>query len=73
MVRLYNDPEGETVFTAHEEAYQVHNSLPHISQTWHEELASLKRKVEELKDTVVEYKVTNCYKWREFIVDDGDI
>ena len=58
MVRLYKDPEGEGVFTAHEEAMQVTTVLgvsqPQLSDN---ESDSLKKKVKQLEDIIVEYKV----------------
>ena len=60
MVRLYRDPEGETVFTAHEEALQVTAVLggpqAQLSEC-NRELDGLRKKVKQLEDTIVEYKV----------------
>lgn len=59
MVRLYKDPDGENVFTAHEEAMQVTIVLgvgpqPQLGEN---ELDCLKKKVQQMKDIITEYKV----------------
>ena len=55
MIRLYRDPNGETVFTAHEEALQITTALgdPQLNS----ELNSLRRTIKQLEDTITEYKV----------------
>lgn len=55
MIRLYKDPNGETVFTAHEEALQITTALgdPQLNN----ELNSLKRTIKQLEATITEYKV----------------
>ena len=58
MMRLYKDPRGETVFTAHEEALQITNAIGGHSQN-NEEVASLRKKIKRLENTIVEYKVTS--------------
>ena len=61
MVRLYKDPEGEHVFTAHDEAMQVTTALggPQASspQLPENEVDLLKRKVQQMEDIIKEYKV----------------
>ena len=60
MVRLYRDPEGETIFTAHEEALQITAVLGGPQAQPNEcshELDTLKKKVKQLEDNIVEYKV----------------
>jgi hypothetical protein len=58
MIRLYKDPNGETVFTAHEEALQITTALgdPQLNN----ELNSLRKTVKQLESTITEYKVGNC-------------
>ena len=66
MVRLYRDPEGENVFTAHDEAMQVTGALggaPQAhSQVGENDIESsqvhLKKKIENLEEIVTEYKVS---------------
>ena len=55
MIRLYKDPNGETVFTAHEEALQITTVLgdPQLNN----ELNSLRKKIKQLESTITEYKV----------------
>lgn len=66
MVRLYKDPEGEHVFTAHEEAMQITTALggpqappPQLPEN---DIDLLKGKVQQMEDIIKEYKVakTNC-------------
>lgn len=57
MVRLFKDPNGETVFTAHEGALQITTVIRGHHPQLNEELASLRKKVKQLEDTIVEYKV----------------
>ena len=60
MVRLYKDPKGETVFTAHEEALQITTALGGAQSQFGElsnELNSLRKTIKQLEDTIVEYKV----------------
>lgn len=61
MVRLYKDPNGETVFTAHEEGLQVTAALgggPQVqSQVGEGDMESLKKKIQLLEAIVLEYKV----------------
>ena len=59
MIRMLKDPEGKTVFTAHEEHLQVTTAL---GRPQAEELVSLKKKVKQLEDALVEYKVLQCVK-----------
>lgn len=65
MVGLYRDPEGETVFTAHEEALQVTAALraaPQANLQAGDEIqssqASLAKKVQHLEKIIAEYKVS---------------
>lgn len=55
MIRLYKDPKGETVFTAHEEALQITTALgdPQLNN----ELNSLRKTIKQLESTITEYKV----------------
>ena len=61
MVRLYKDPEGEHVFTAHEEAMQITTALgvPQAmpSQLPENDTDLLKRKVQKMEEIIKEYKV----------------
>ena len=61
MVRLYKDPGGEHVFTAHDEAIQITTALggPQAppSQLPENDIDSLKRKVQQMEDIIKEYKV----------------
>ena len=62
MVRLYKDPEGERVFTAHEEAMQITNVKggpreQGPSQQGENEIDLLRRKVQQMEDIIKEYKV----------------
>ena len=56
MVRLYKDPKGETVFTAHEEALQIATAL-HRDPPSNSEVNSLRRRIKQLEATITEYKV----------------
>ena len=58
MVRLFKDPNGETVFTAHEEALQITTVIGGHHPQFNEEVASLRKKIKQLEDTIMEYKVT---------------
>ena len=55
MIRLYKDPNGETVFTAHEEALQITTALgdPQLNS----ELNSLRKTIKQMEATITEYKV----------------
>ena len=57
MVRLYKDPKGERVFTAHEEAMQVTTALGGPQAQVENEGDLLKRKVQQMEDIIKEYKV----------------
>ena len=58
MVRLYKDPRGETVFTAHEEALQVTSAIAQGCPFGdHAELSKLTKKIKQLEDNIEEYKV----------------
>lgn len=57
MVGLFKDPNGETVFTAHEGALQITTVIGGHHPQLDEELASLRKKIKQLEDTIVEYKV----------------
>ena len=61
MVRLYKDPEGEHVFTAHDEAMQITTALgvPQAtpSQLPENDTDSLKRRVQQMEEIIKEYKV----------------
>lgn len=63
MVRLYKDPGGDKVFTAHEDAAQVTAVLPPAaaqSQAGESDIDHLNRKIERLESTIAEYMV---YDW----------
>ena len=62
MVRLFKDPNGETVFTAHEEALQITTVIGGHHSQHNEELVSLRKKLKQLEATIVEYKVYNHQK-----------
>ena len=55
MIRLYKDPNGETVFTAHEEALQITTALGDAQLN--SELNSLRKTIKQLEATITEYKV----------------
>ena len=57
MVRLYKDPNGETVFTAHEEALQITTALGGQLGEVSSEINSLRKTIKQLEDTIVAYKV----------------
>ena len=65
MLRLYKDPEGTTVFSAHEEvsAVPVNSTVQGGNQDLvgdlQEENDNLKKKVKQLEDTITEYQVHN--------------
>lgn len=64
MVRLYKDPEGERVFTAHEEALHVatvqlqgapQSPVPQLQES---EVDLLKKRVQQMEGIIKEYMVT---------------
>ena len=64
MVRLYRDPDGEHVFTAHEEAMQMTTALGGPQQATatpqlpdDDSIDLLKRKIQQMEDIIKEYKV----------------
>ena len=64
MVRLYKDPDGEHVFTAHEEAMQMTTALGGPQQAIvtpqlpdDDNIDLLKKKIQQMEDTIKEYKV----------------
>jgi hypothetical protein len=61
MLRLYKDPKGEHVFTAHEEAMQITTALggPQATppQLPENDLDLLKRKIQQMEEIIKEYKV----------------
>lgn len=59
MVMLYKDPEGATVFTAHEAAMQVTilTALPDPPSTHSQEVNGLRRRIKQLEEDILEYKV----------------
>ena len=63
MVRLYRDPDGTTVFTAHENAMRITTSTAAVLDTYHNtmfdgEINGLRKRVKELENVIVAYKVT---------------
>lgn len=70
MLSLHKDPEGNTVFSAHEEASA--NAAAHINSTiqggiqtqicdLQEENKDLKKKVKQLEETIIAYQVQLDY------------
>ena len=57
MVRLYKDPNGETVFTAHEEVLQITTAIAQGGQLNQLEVADLRKHIKKLEDTIAEYNV----------------
>ena len=64
MVSLYKDPDGVTVFTAHDVAAHTQVTLatlpttPQIPSWANHEADSLRKRVETLETAIVEYKVS---------------
>ena len=64
MVRLYKDPNGTTVFTAHENAMHMRattSTVTAVQGTHHlldGENYCLRKRVKELENALVAYKVT---------------
>lgn len=65
MLSLYKDPEGNTVFSAHEEAsasaVRINSTIPGGTQAQlgilQEENNVLKKKIKQLEETITEYQV----------------
>lgn len=55
MLGVLKDPQGETVFTAHEEALQVISALGELPDS---EFVRLRKKVQEMESAIVAYKVS---------------
>ena len=53
-MRILKDPEGETVFTAHEEALQIMSALDRLQ---HDNLISMKKRLKEMEGAVMAYQV----------------
>lgn len=67
MVSLWKDPEGKTVFSAHEAAMQISMLAgSHSSTQVDQEMDALRQKVKQLKDAVEQYKVK--LKYNNFII-----
>ena len=65
MVSLWKDPEGKTVFSAHEAAMKITMLAESSSSTQvDQEVEALRQKVKQLKDAVAEYKVKNVLSLR---------
>ena len=58
MVSLLKDPEGETIFTAHEEALQ---GTIAVGRLINDDILSVKKKMKQMEDAIVEYKVLKLY------------
>lgn len=65
MVSLYKDPDGVTVFTAHDVTARTQVTLatvpitqPQIPSWANQEADSLRKRVKTLEKTIVEYKVS---------------
>ena len=54
MVSLSKDPEGETIFNAHEEALQGTRALGRLLN---DDILSMKRKMKQMENEIEEYKV----------------
>ena len=54
MMRILKDPEGETVFTAHEEGLQITSAHDGLQD---DELINMKKKLKEMEGAVMAYKV----------------
>ena len=57
MISLLKDPEGETIFIAHEEALQGTTTLGRLIN---DDLMSVKRKLKEMENAISEYRVNYC-------------
>ena len=63
MLSLYRDPEGTTVFSAHEEAsaVRINSTIPGGNQAQfgdlQEENDNLKMKIKQMEETITEYQV----------------
>ena len=61
MVRLYRDPDGKTVFIAHNNAMQITTSstvlATHHNTMCDGEINALRKRVKELENVIVAYKV----------------
>ena len=54
MIRILKDPEGKTVFTAHEETMQITSALDRLQD---DELIGMKKKLKEMEGAISAYKV----------------
>ena len=65
MLNLYKDPDGNTVFSAHDEAsataVRINSTIPGGIQTQLGDLQGenndLKKKIKQLEETITEYQV----------------
>ena len=71
MVRLYRDPDGATVFAAHDNAIRLATSTATAAQSSQHLLdgdkSNLKKRVKELESVLVVYKVIEQFM-QEFIL-----